>query len=431
MLSSEHNELLTRTGPETPMGELFRRFWLPVMLSDEIPAADCPPVRVHALGEELLGFRDSDGRVALVDAYCPHRGAPLFFGRNEESGLRCVYHGWKFDADGRCLEIPNALEGEAYKEKVTLPAYPALDRGGLIWAYLGPPERIPPLPDFGWFDLPSDHYFVQKLILECNYLQQAEGEMDPTHGAFLHSTLGGNNAFLAGINSANPDALDAMARCAVVKDTPYGVVNGMTRRGKGGDTIVNVNHCMLPSFNTAPIFAQSGRATGPWQNNFRVPFDDEHVILYRLRWQADGPLSERERYEDMYEGVRFAELVPGTFQMKENKHNDYLIDRSAQKSFSFTGIKSLIAQDVAIVEGQRGPLMDRSKEHLVSEDEVIIRVRNRMINAARQLLEGQELAEPFQPEVYSVRSANFALPAGESLEEAVMAITRPWGDSAH
>ncbi len=182
---------------------------------------------------------------------------------------------------------------------------------------------------------------------------------------------------------------------------------------------------MLPSFNTAPIFAQGGEVKGPWQNNFRVPIDDEHVILYRLRWQPDGPLSERERYEDMYEGIRFAEVIPGTFEMKENKHNDYLVDRAAQKSYSFTGIKSLIAQDVAIVEDQRGPLMDRSKEHLVSEDEVIIRVRTRMLNAARQLLEGQEPAEPFRPEVFSVRSANFAVPQGESLEDAVMAVTRP------
>jgi hypothetical protein len=127
------------------------------------------------------------------------------------------------------------------------------------------------MPAFGWLDLPPDHYFVQKLILECNYLQQAEGEMDPTHGAFLHATLSGSNAFLFGINAANPDALDAMARCAVVEDTPYGVVNGMTRRGNAGNTIVNVNHCMLPSFNTAPIFAQGGEVKGPWQNNFQCP----------------------------------------------------------------------------------------------------------------------------------------------------------------
>jgi phenylpropionate dioxygenase-like ring-hydroxylating dioxygenase large terminal subunit len=180
------------------MGELFRRFWLPVMLSEELPAPDCPPVRVRVLGEDLLGFRDSNGNVGMVDAYCPHRGAPLFFGRNEEAGLRCVYHGWKFDVEGRCLEIPNAFEGETYREKVTLLAYPTQDRGGLIWAYMGPRERIPPMPAFGWLDLPPDHYFVQKLILDCNYLQQAEGEMDPTHGAFLHRTLNDSNSFLFG-----------------------------------------------------------------------------------------------------------------------------------------------------------------------------------------------------------------------------------------
>jgi hypothetical protein len=200
----------------------------------------------------------------------------------------------------------------------------------------------------------------------------------------------------------------------------------MTRRGKAGNTIVNVNHCMLPSFNTAPIFALGGKVMGPWQNNFRVPVDDEHVLLYRLRWQPDGPLSEQERFADMYEGVRFAEVIPGTFRMKENTGNDYLIDRSVQRNYSFTGIKSLIAQDVAIVEDQRGPLMDRTREHLVSEDEVIIRMRNRMLTAARQLLEGQEPEEPFRPETFSVRSANFPLAADKSLEEAIMEHTRPF-----
>ena len=291
---------------------------------------------------------------------------------------------------------------------------------------MGPGERTPPLPGFGWLDLPRDHYFVQKLILECNYLQQAEGEMDPTHGAFLHSTLGGSNSFLFGVGSANPDARDAMAQCAVVRDTLYGVLNGMTRRGKDGGTIVNVNHCMLPSSTTAPIFAQGGEVNGPWQNNFRVPLDDEHVLLYRLRWQPDAPLSERELNEDLHEGVRFAEVLPGTFRMKENKSNDYLIDRVSQKHYSFTGIKSLIAQDVAIVEDQRGAIMDRTREHLVSADEVIIKMRARMIRAARELMEGQEPTEPFAPEAFRVRSANFALAPGASLEGAVMAPTRPW-----
>ena len=138
MLSVEDNELITQTDPGTPTGELFRRFWIPVALSEEIPVPDCAPARVRVLGEDLIAFRDSEGKVGLIEAYCPHRGAPMFFGRNEESGLRCVYHGWKFDVDGHCLELPNTPEGESFKDKVTIKAYPAVDAGGMIFAYMGP-----------------------------------------------------------------------------------------------------------------------------------------------------------------------------------------------------------------------------------------------------------------------------------------------------
>ena len=165
MLTTEENKLLTQTDAGTPMGELFRRFWLPVMLAEEVPGADGTPVRVRILGEDLVAFRDTDGRVGLLDAYCPHRGAPMFFGRNEECGLRCVYHGWKFDVNGNCVDLPNSPEGSTYKNKVTIKSYPTEDRGGLIWAYMGPIDRVPPMPAFEWLDLPDSHYYVQKLLL--------------------------------------------------------------------------------------------------------------------------------------------------------------------------------------------------------------------------------------------------------------------------
>src|SRR3978361_2107055 len=146
MLSVEDNEMVTNTNKGTPMGEVFRRYWLPVALSAELPGPDCIPLRVRVLGEDLIAFRDSDGNPGIVDAYCPHRGAPMFFGRNEEAGLRCVYHGWKFDVEGNCTDLPNTPEGDTYKAKVKIPAYPVVDQGGLIWAYMGPIENKPPLP---------------------------------------------------------------------------------------------------------------------------------------------------------------------------------------------------------------------------------------------------------------------------------------------
>ncbi|HLF77047.1 MAG TPA: Rieske 2Fe-2S domain-containing protein, partial [Dehalococcoidia bacterium] len=148
MLSKEENELLERVGPGQAMGEVFRRFWIPAVLSEEIPAPDSPPVRVRLLGENLVAFRDSNGKVGIFDAYCPHRNAPLFFGRNEEAGLRCIYHGWKFDVTGACVDMPNCLEGESFKDRVNVKAYPTFEGGNMIWVYMGPAERVPPKPGF-------------------------------------------------------------------------------------------------------------------------------------------------------------------------------------------------------------------------------------------------------------------------------------------
>jgi phenylpropionate dioxygenase-like ring-hydroxylating dioxygenase large terminal subunit len=203
VLNQEDNALVTNTDRGTPMGELFRRFWLPVMLAEELPTPDCQPVRVKILNEHLIAFRGTDGRVGLVDAYCPHRGAPLFFGRNEEDGLRCVYHGWKFDVDGNCVDLPSAPEGETYREKIEIISYPCVEAGDLIWTYMGPREKQPPFPAFDWLHLPQANRYVRKFKLECNYLQAMEGDYDPSHGRFLHSTL--SDAMVP--NPLNPNAL--------------------------------------------------------------------------------------------------------------------------------------------------------------------------------------------------------------------------------
>src|SRR5436190_5480038 len=137
------------------MGETLRQYWHPILLSTELPENDCPPIRVRLLGEDLIAFRDSAGQVGMLATNCPHRGAALFFGRNEENGLRCIYHGWKFDVNGECVNLPNCVEGESYRQKINITSYPAIEGGGLIWFYLGPPEKIPPHPGFEWFANPA------------------------------------------------------------------------------------------------------------------------------------------------------------------------------------------------------------------------------------------------------------------------------------
>jgi len=196
MLSQAENERLTRVGSGTPMGTLLRRYWLPALLAEEVPERDSPPVRVRLLGEDLVAFRDSDGVVGLVAAYCPHRRAPLFFGRNEECGLRCVYHGWKFDRDGACVDMPSEPPDSLVKTKVKIEAYPTWEGGGMIWAYLGPPEHRPAPPDHELVRTTHGHRYVSKSYQECNWLQALEGGVDPTHATIMHNGNIGDRSFL-------------------------------------------------------------------------------------------------------------------------------------------------------------------------------------------------------------------------------------------
>ena len=196
MLKPEDNERLTRVGPGTPGGNLFRRYWQPALLSSELPERDGAPVRIRLLGEDLLAFRDTEGRVGVVDAYCPHRRAPLFYGRNEECGLRCVYHGWKFDVTGACTDLPTEPPDSRMKASVRINAYPTVEKGGLVWTYMGPKETLPPEPDYEWLRVPPSHLHVSKTYEACNYLQAVEGGLDTAHSSYLHNNKLGDNSML-------------------------------------------------------------------------------------------------------------------------------------------------------------------------------------------------------------------------------------------
>src|SRR5687768_15938494 len=187
MLTTEQNQTLTRIGPGTAMGEVMRRYWVPALLSWELAEPDCPPVEVRLLGEELVAFRASDGTAALIDAACPHRRVNLFWGRNEENGLRCVYHGWKFDCEGKCVDMPSEPAESNFKDKVRIPAYPTYEVGGVVWCYMGPPEKKPAPPLFSWTQVPAERRSMSKVWQQCNWLQALEGGIDNVHSTFLHS----------------------------------------------------------------------------------------------------------------------------------------------------------------------------------------------------------------------------------------------------
>ncbi len=412
MLSQAENERLVRVGPGTPAGELFRRYWQPACLSSELPEPDGAPVRVRLLGEDLIAFRDTAGRVGVVDAYCAHRRAPLFFGRNEECGLRCVYHGWKFDVDGNCVDLPSEPESSPLKATVRLKAYPAREKAGIVWAYLGPAERMPALPDYEWTRVPPTHCFVSKTYEACNYLQALEGGLDTAHSSYLHNLKLGDTTQLR--------QRDRAPRLEV-EITDYGYSYVSTRQAGADGTYVRVYHYVMP-------FQQMrGGLNGILRRNdvpkldghLWVPIDDVQTHVYNWGYSADPafPISEEaaEAYEH-HSGRGKDDLIPGTFMLKRNPSNDYLIDRQAQKTRSFTGIEGVNTQDFAVQEGM-GPIVDRSKEYLGTTDRAIVALRRLLLDATAAVERGEE-APGADPRTHrSIRPYDGLVPPGGNWRE--------------
>jgi phenylpropionate dioxygenase-like ring-hydroxylating dioxygenase large terminal subunit len=414
------------------MGELFRRFWLPVMMCDELPAPDCVPVRVKVMNEDLVAFRQTDGKVGIIDAYCPHRGAAMFFGRNEHNGLRCIYHGWKFDAEGECVDMPNCPEGDTYRNKIHIRHYPNVEAGKLVWAYMGPADKQPPFPQFQFNSLPDSHVYVSKFIVECNWVQSLDGAWDPSHGYFLHSALGQGGDSTDGSrtglpNTANP-ALTDQSRLQVRRtglpdfsksyppektETPNGAMMTTVQELPDGRFAARTVPWHLPMFDGFGLSAPN-----VWSSNIRIPIDNKSIFWYRYRW-SPAPLTEEMVWEYKHGGYVYPELIPGTFRTVANIHNDYLQDRVAQKQFTFSGIKCFPLQDIAMGENQWGPIADRTQEHLCSSDYHIIYWRRRLIKTAKALAAGVDPVEPFQPEHFRNHNANAV---GDTLEEAVQKV---------
>jgi phenylpropionate dioxygenase-like ring-hydroxylating dioxygenase large terminal subunit len=407
MLSTADNELLVRVGRGTPLNELHRRFWTPVMLASELGGADSPPVRVHVLDEQLVAFRDTSGAIGLLSAYSPHRRANLFWGRNEEHGLRCAYHGWKFDRTGQCVDMPNCPEGPTLKDRVRTNGYPTLERGGLVWAYLGPPELEPPFPHMELFELPSEQVYTTKMLPLGNYLQLQEGDVDSSHVSLLHSSIDGSQ--IATVDSAT---FDDHAPRWFPTETSYGLMLG-AQRDAGDDAYHwRVNQWLMPYVTLIAITPGF-----PMLAHVRVPIDDTHTLHFRVNGRADGPFTDADRAL-FANNVMVPELMPGTFHTVENIENDYLIDRSAQKTRSFSGIRSVVAQDLAVTQDQAGPVSDRSREYLTTSDRAIIMLRRRILRRVRELQAGGEPPEVRVPEAYGVRPGDFKLPRDIGLEEA-------------
>src|SRR5262245_21683538 len=383
MLSREDNARLTRVQRGTPMGETMRRYWIPALLSGEVSEPDGAPVRVKLLGAELIAFRDTSGRIGLLDEFCPHRRASLFFGRNEECGLRCVYHGWKFDADGHCLDMMNEPEELQFKHKIRTGAYPTVELGGIVWAYMGPEDRKPPRPEFAWTLAPETHRHASKVIQESNWLQGLEGGIDTSHAPILHRLLT-NSSRRGGIKPANP-FVRGKAPTLVVDLTDYGYQYAGIRPLDETSVHIRTYHFILPFHQIRPSVSDSGDLLVA--GHIWVPMDDEQTMVYNWIWYPAQPLTDEDRLERRL-GNGPLDVDQTTYRSHRNRGNSYRLDRRVQKTESFTGIDGINTQDRAIQESM-GAIVDRSREHLGPADKAIIQARRLLLEAVKAVADGE------------------------------------------
>jgi phenylpropionate dioxygenase-like ring-hydroxylating dioxygenase large terminal subunit len=412
MLRKEQNDLLTQTGPGTPGGRLFRSYWMPALEAAELPENECPPVRVKLLSERLLAFRDSEGRYGLIDEFCAHRGVSLWFGRNEESGIRCPYHGWKYDHTGQCIDVPSEPAESGFCGKIKLKSYPLVERGGILWTYMGPPELQPPLPEWEFTTVPETHRFVAKRTQECNWLQAMEGGIDSSHVSFLHSGELNSDPLFKGSKGNQYNLNDTKPHFEVV-EAPGGLFIGARRNAENGNYYWRITPWVMPSFTMiAP------RADHPVHGHFWVPMDDENCWAWSFDYRVTKPLSA-DQIQSMKDGKGiYVTYVPGSFRPAQNKDNDYLIDRPAQKAGrTYSGVWGIGMQDASLQESM-GPIVDRTKENLVSTDNGIIMARHRMLRAVKALMEKGTVPPGVDVAHQKIRSAAVVLPPDQPFKDA-------------
>ncbi len=424
MLSTQDNEILCKVGAGTPMGDLMRQYWIPALTSAELPTPDCAPMRLRLLGEDLIAFRLTSGKVGVIQNACPHRGASMFFGRNEEEGLRCVYHGWKFDQTGACVDMPSEPAESNFKTKVHTKAYPCIERNGMVWTYMGERETLPPLPEFETNLVGEGVVRYQLTMRECNYMQAVEGDIDTSHLAFLH--LGASKPEDVEPGSFNYYLLkDRQPRYDVI-EAPYGTSYGAYRPAEEDTYYWRVAHFLFPFYTMIP----SGKLGEQILVRAWVPIDDDHTMYWGMviSFVADSGGARGGAVPRPQDNG----LLPNTsdwlgrFRLRQNASNDYEIDRERQsKGLSYTGLANVPLEDQAVTESM-GAIYDRSHEHLGTSDAMVIRTRRRLINAAKALRnEGTIPPGVDNPEIYHIRSGGIILPRSADWQEATLPLRQP------
>jgi phthalate 4,5-dioxygenase len=408
MLSETDNDLVCRVGPGTPMGELMRKYWIPALRSNELKA-DGDLVRLMLLGEKLIAFRDSEGRVGIIDHECPHRCASLFYGRNEESGLRCAYHGWKFDVYGNCLDMPNVPPQLDFKAKIHAKAHKVRERGGVIWIYMGSGAE-PNLPEILANLLSEDEVDFTIFQRECNWLQALEGDYDTSHVGFLH----GGKRTLADHRADDPQRFGTINRAPVyeVVEREWGTMYAAIRPAGPGQDYWRIGQFVFPFWSitpSSPITERVGMRA--W-----VPMDDTHVMAFQIRRKVVGSNGVDGMPDPDTDYLPNTTDWYGRWRLKVNPRNDHGLDRERQRSDNYSGIVGITQQDQAITESM-GLIANRSKEHLAPSDRMIMVTRRRLIDAAIKLRDDRA-APPAadQPSLYAQVAGGFFLaPSGKHL----------------
>lgn len=413
MLTKEENDLLCRVEGDAPMGRLMRRHWTPVCLIEEVPEPDGAPVKTRAFGEDLVVFRDSDGRVGVMDEYCPHRRASLVYGRNEEGGLRCLYHGWKMDVDGNVLEMVSEPASSGMAEKVKHKAYQTKEWGGMVWAYMGPSDAVPEFVPPRWAPSADVRVSIAKVLLPCNWAQVLEGAIDSAHSSSLHSS----DMVPARVDGAKATSslwlrpsTDKAPRLQVQRGG-YGFRYAAIRRP--------IHQAQSHDYVRSTVFVAPATALIPPNNlynvaNINVPMDDTNTAFYFIAWGHPAQTPETETWRKFLcqtVGVDLDEY----YRPLRNIENRFWQDRQAMKAGNFTGISGFPNQDVAMWLTM-GPIADRSHDRLGASDLAIVEFRKQMLEAVRAFQQGGE----------AIGTGSHAIPAHICSFQAVVPKTEDW-----
>ena len=379
-MRAQDNETLTRVGPGTPAGELMRQYWIPALKSSEL-APGGAPVRLRLLGENFVAFRSPAGEIGIIDHRCAHRCASLFFGRNEEGGIRCVYHGWKFAPDGRCVDMPSEPPETEFSAKVRLKAAAVREAFDVVWAYIGPREEPPAFPEFDVDGIPSAERTVRFVFRECNWLQALEGDIDTVHVGFLHT--GGANAAQFEKGSLRYYGQKNRAPKYEAIATAYGAMYTAYRPAAEGELYHRVGQFVYPFFAMSPPDPMGTIGMRGW-----IPVDDYHTMAVQIHGKRPSveSLTRPAGHNTVPGAVLNFDYLPNTadwhgrWRLRQNRDNDYMLDRELQKTGNFTGIQGIYLQDQAVTESM-GPIADRAHERLGTSDRMIMLSRRQMLKA--------------------------------------------------